>query len=74
MVFMLAACTKQAETSVAAGRDFQVDRLFTVDECTVYRFADSGNWRYFTNCKGTTMTTENCGKNCTREVTVNGGG
>lgn len=45
----------------------------TVDGCTVYRFYDSGYKRYFTNCKGSTEWRENCGKNCSRNVSVDGG-
>lgn len=65
---------KQAETSTKAGTEFVVDKLFTVDNCTVYRFLDGGRLRYFTNCKGTTEWTESCGKNCTNSVGIDGGG
>lgn len=67
----LSACTKQAETSTQVGREFVVEKLFTHDGCTVYRFVD-GNTRYFTNCSGSTTWHESCGKNCTREQGVIG--
>lgn len=68
---LLAGCSKPAETSTAVGREFTVDKLFTHEGCTVYRFNDGGNNRYFTNCSGSTNWQESCGKNCTRNMNVN---
>lgn len=70
----LAGCGKPAETTSRAGLDFTVDRLFTHDGCSVYRFSDAGSYRYFTNCSGTVEWRESCGKNCSRDVQVPGGG
>lgn len=68
----LLACTaKQPESTTAAGIEFKVDKLFTHDGCTVYRFVDGGNYRYFTNCQGSTNWIENCGKNCSKTINVN---
>lgn len=64
---------KKAETSTSAGTEFVVDKLFTVDGCTVYRFEDGGRLRYFTNCSGSTQWHESCGKNCTRPNGIEGG-
>lgn len=36
----LSSCEKAPESTTAAGVEFQVDRLFTHDGCTVYRFED----------------------------------
>ena len=69
-VIALAGCAKPAETSTPVGREFVVDKLFTHEDCTVYRFYDGGSARYFTNCSGSTSWKESCGKNCTREVGV----
>lgn len=69
-VVALSACSKQAETSTAVGAEFVVDRLFTHDGCTVYRFSDGGYNRYFTNCSGSATWQESCGKGCNREVTI----
>lgn len=69
----LIGCQKQAESTTAAGVEFQVDKLFTVDGCTVYRFNDGGNPRYFTNCSGSTQWKESCGKNCSRPNGIQGG-
>lgn len=33
--------------------DFHVQKLFTTDDCTVYRFYDRDNYHYFTNCSET---------------------
>jgi hypothetical protein len=68
----LTACGGKPEETRAVGVDFQVDKLFTVDGCTVYRFGDAGYMRYFTNCSGSTSWQEPCGKNCTRETAVVG--
>ncbi len=45
-----------------------VGKLFELDGCTVYRFADGGRNHYYTVC-GNAVTTsearlESCGKNC----------
>lgn len=70
----LTGCTKQAESSAAAGVEFRVDRLFTHDGCTVYRFHDGGRSRYFAKCEGAATSSmewrESCGQNCTRPVDV----
>jgi hypothetical protein len=71
----LAACnpTPAERLEVSSNPNFQVERLFEVDGCRVYRFRDLSYFRYFARCaNGTTSTTwiENCGKNCTRPVEV----
>lgn len=72
MVAVLSGCGMQAESQVKAGAG-EVSRLFEVDGCRVYRFVDAGNYRYFTNCSGSTEWKESCGKNCTRATGVSGG-
>lgn len=52
-IFVLTGCYKDPETTEMAGRDISVDKLFTVDGCTVYRFWDT-RAVYFSNCKGRT--------------------
>lgn len=73
-VLLLSACSGKAEsTAQATNRAFQVERLFDAYGCTVYRFWDSGNHRYFSKCQGATSQTngqESCGKSCTREAGV----
>lgn len=45
----------QNTTVYAQGQDFQVTKLFTSDNCSVYRFQDGAgtDYHYYTNCKGT---------------------
>ena len=75
---MVTGCEKPAESVAHTGAGFTVERLFTHDGCTVYRFEDGGSNRYFTRCDGiaaqsTTTWQESCGRNCTRPVEVSGG-
>lgn len=67
---LLSACGKPAETSTAVGKEFVVDKLFTHEGCTVYRFEDGGNKRYYTNCQGSTSWQESCGKGCNRQMGI----
>lgn len=78
LTLVLINCTKKGEPVKIsdAKDDFEVQRLFTRDNCTVYRFYDNGYYRYFTNCSGSTMTTQSyqCGKmRCTRPEEISGG-
>lgn len=71
-VLWMAGCAGQAQTTKRVG-DFDVERLFEVDGCTVYRFSDGGNYRYFTRCDGRSSGvtwTKSCGKNCTSSVDI----
>ncbi|MBP2157174.1 hypothetical protein J2067_004866 [Erwinia rhapontici] len=68
----ISGCEKAPETSVLAGLDFKVDKLFSVDGCSVYRFSDAGRPVYFTNCSGQAQYSRSCGKNCTESVSVTG--
>jgi len=66
----IVGCSKPAETSTSVGRDFVVDKLFTHEGCSVYRFSDGGYNRYFTNCNGSANWNESCGNNCRRPVGI----
>lgn len=68
----LAGCERQPVITTLTG-NFAVDKLFTVDGCSVYRFTDSGWPRYFTDCRGTAEWTEPCGSDCYRPNGVEGG-
>ncbi len=47
------ACRKPAKENISTNNsNFQVELLFEVDSCKVYRFMDSGVWHYFTTCQG----------------------
>lgn len=62
ILLIVSGCSQPAQSTVRAGNDFEVGKLFTVDGCTVYRFYDSGHSRYFTNCSGSTNYTTSSGK------------
>lgn len=53
-LFTLTACEpKQAEeVKASSNRFYPVEKLFTVDGITVYRFRDNGHTIYFTNRTG----------------------
>lgn len=76
LLLLLSSCAKEGTTVTnvtEAKEGFDIVKLFTAEGCTVYRFRDYGNFRYFTNCKGSATWQESCGKNCTRQVEINGG-
>ena len=60
-VLVLSGCSKPAESTTRVGNNFEVDKLFTVDGCTVYRFVDVYT-HYFTNCSGSTSYQVSYGK------------
>lgn len=49
--------------------EIQIEKLFTHEGCTVYRFRD-GSTHYFTDCRGSVSETHTCGKGCVRESEV----
>ena len=60
---IVSGCSKEAaETKRTDNENFRVERLFTVDGCTVYRFHDAGDARYFSSCAGAVSWTETTGK------------
>lgn len=71
-VILAVGCAKPAqESSATANADFRVDKLFTHEGCTAYRFHDAGEYVYYTVCDRGQITStirqnqESCGKNCT---------
>lgn len=61
----LTGCTGRAEsTNSTTNPNYKLERLFEHDGCTVYRFYDAGS-RYYTDCRGSAMWDEYCGKSCT---------
>lgn len=71
LLFCFCSCQGASEKTTIAN-NYKVQRLFTVDGCTVYRFCDSGSV-YFTNCKGTTSWRVDHGR-YTEDKSVSGGG
>lgn len=73
---LLAGCKSERipEASAPVGVGYRVDRLFTHEGCTVFRFVDGGYSRYFTRCDSAAAAgvswTESCGKNCTRTESI----
>ena len=71
---ILAACSEPAESTASSSNpNVSVEKLLTVDDCTVYSFQDGGYKRYFSNCKSghSEVTYQlNCGKNCSRPETI----
>ena len=68
VIASMTGCEKAPEEQVQSG-EFNVERLFTVDGCTAYRFRDSGRAIYYTNCHGGTNSEYKSGKNTNRETT-----
>lgn len=72
---LLAACEKSAESmSQTTNNEFQVEKLFMHEGCTVYRFDDHGRAHYYTRCTDSTnvqtISPESCGKNCVRDSVI----
>jgi hypothetical protein len=73
IVTMLAGCSGPAEqTTTPSNPEYRVERLFTHEGCTVYRFRDNGTKHYVTcdNRHTSTNWTELCGKGCARNVQI----
>jgi len=67
-LFILSACEQPAESTIkSSNKEFKVEKLFTEDSITVYRFDDYG-YHYF--IKDGTSQKVSCGKNCYREETI----
>lgn len=68
----LVACEKPPEQTKAVGNGFNVERLFTHEGCTVYRFDDGGRYRYYTKCdtQSNVSWQEYCGKSCSKNVAI----
>jgi|LakMenEpi03Aug12_release.lakeMendotaPanAssembly.Ray.scaffolds.fasta_scaffold557286_2 hypothetical protein len=53
IALIFASCKREAQKQVqSTNSNFNVELLFEVDGCKVYRFRDGENYKYFTNCKG----------------------
>ena len=52
--------------------NYPVRRLFEVDGCAVYRFADADKYRYFTRCVGAETETMQGSNDCRTVTTVVG--
>jgi hypothetical protein len=66
-LLLLAGCHKPPmAVEKVDNNEFRLERLFTHDSCSVYRFADGGRSHYYTDCRGRTTSTysTSCGKGC----------
>jgi len=71
VITVLTSCKKDAKEKVVTNnKSFDVELLFEVDGCKVYRFEDQGRPRYFTTCQGSISWSESNGKNYTNEIDV----
>lgn len=75
VILLLTGCyaKKEPEKSEKLSETFVVETLFTYDGCTVYRFMDTGYYRYYSKCtaaQSTTTWSEGCGKGCSRSVEI----
>ena len=66
----LQACSETPVKSDVVGNGVDLDLLFEHDGCRVYRFYDYKNPHYFTDCRGSISDRRSCGKNCTREESI----
>lgn len=57
IAILLSGCPGKGEpvTPSESHDDYDVEKLFIVDGCTVYRFHDNGYRHYFTTCDGATQ-------------------
>lgn len=69
----LSSCEKTGTPVQTDGakHDFNVQFLFESDGVKVYRFYDSGDYIYFTNCNGETSHNENTSKFRDRKLSIN---
>lgn len=69
----IAGCSKDpVSSSQSDNPQIVINKMFTHDGVTVYRFEDQGRPVYFTSPSGnvTYSHSENCGKGCTKTVTT----
>lgn len=68
---LLVGCAKNSVRTIPTNNsEFEVAFLFEAEGCKVYRFYDSGHYRYFTTCKGSTSCEYKQNKNATRTETI----
>lgn len=71
VLLLLTSCEREAKEKVETSNPlFNVELLFEVDGCKVYRFEDGGRTRYFTTCQGSVNWSERYGKNSTVNIEV----
>lgn len=73
LLVAITGCEKKSEyaTEVGPEKAYRIERLFSYEGCTVYSFQDVGRTIHYTNCKGSTIESQSCGKNCTEDTQTN---
>lgn len=76
IVLIVAGCAKEPESVArSTNPEIPVEKLFSHDGCTVYRFTDNGRLHYFARCGSGVETmatwTQVCGKGCIQERSEN---
>ena len=63
ILYTITGCQKDPQEVQKQG-EFRIEKLFTHEGCTLYRFYDDRQV-YYSDCRGQTQTTRSCGKGCT---------
>lgn len=68
IVLALSGCARDpVSTDHTDNQSVSVDKLFTHEGCSVYRFYDAGHYHYWADCRGDSIeSSQTCGRNCTR--------
>lgn len=71
LVTFFSSCNEEAKEKVVTNNaSFNVELLFEIDGCKVYRFMDVGRNRYFSTCQGSVSWNESIGKSAEAGVDV----
>lgn len=72
LALLLAGCNRSPiSTASTDNHEVAVDKLFTHEGCTIFRFSDGGYDHYFADCRGATVSQDHgCGKGCARHEDV----
>lgn len=69
IVLGVAACAKAPVfTDGTDNKEIPIDRLFTHEGCSIYRFHDFGDYHYFSDCRN--AVTNRCGKGCEDSISM----
>jgi hypothetical protein len=59
-----------SQSTTTVGNGYELEKLFSQDGCTVYRFYDHSYYRYWTSCPGNISAHGTCGKSCEHDEDV----
>lgn len=69
----LVSCARQGlSEEETTNAEISLTKLFTHDECTVYRFMDAGRYHYFAKCRDSASISQTlaCGRGCEYEDVI----